>query len=225
MFAQGTIGWHRQRLGCITGSKVGLLMKSGRSKTEMFSEAAKTYIYQLAAERCMNEKIVNDDDLFTIYLEETSVSTKAMRWGTEQEANARNLYAKITKKDVIETGLMRHTEIKNFASSSDGFSYDDGEKISLEIKCFQQDKFMKMRHIVKDNATLLAQEPCIFYQCMAHIMCNKADAADFVLYNPFQKHPIHIVRITPDNDVFEAMAERIKVANEMIDEIVKNVQL
>ena len=49
MEAQHTIEWYRKRLGCITGSECGVLMKSGRN--DRFSDAAKTYIYQIAGER------------------------------------------------------------------------------------------------------------------------------------------------------------------------------
>ena len=44
--AQHTIAWFRARHGNITGSNVGLLMKSGR--TDIFSETGKSYIYQIA---------------------------------------------------------------------------------------------------------------------------------------------------------------------------------
>ena len=46
MDAQHTLGWFRARCGHITGSNVGLLMKSGR--TETFSETGKSYLYQVA---------------------------------------------------------------------------------------------------------------------------------------------------------------------------------
>ena len=42
---QRTLDWHRARLGNITGSAVGDLMKSGRRKDETFGETAKAYMY------------------------------------------------------------------------------------------------------------------------------------------------------------------------------------
>lgn len=92
--AQHTIAWFRARHGNITGSNVGLLMKSGR--TDIFSETGKSYIYQIASERAMNPAIVNDDSQFAEYLKQTEVTSKAIRWGNEQEADARNLYAEIS---------------------------------------------------------------------------------------------------------------------------------
>lgn len=221
---QHSLGWFRQRLGKITGSRVGDLMKSGKKKDDMFSETAKTYIYKLAGERAMNQAIVNNDELFEMYLEQTSTTSKAMRWGNEQEANARNLYAKKTDRYIIEVGLKQHPTIKNFASSPDGYFYDENtcEKGNLEIKCFEQGKFMRLVDTVKDNETLLKIEPIIFYQCQAHLMCSGSDWCDFILYNPFQKNPINIVRILPDQAVFAEMQKRIEIADEMIEMIVNN---
>ena len=59
---QHSLEWFRARIGRITGSQVGLLMKSGRK--DYFSDTAKAYIYLLAAERAMNPAILADDELF-----------------------------------------------------------------------------------------------------------------------------------------------------------------
>ena len=72
---QKPLGWYRCRLGSITGSNVGLLMKNGRSG--MFSDTAKNYIFQVAAERAMNPEIVNDYVVFAEYLSTVNVESKA----------------------------------------------------------------------------------------------------------------------------------------------------
>ena len=72
--AQHTIAWFRARHGNITGSNVGLLMKSGR--TDIFSETGKSYIYQIASERAMNPAIVNDDSQVAEYLKQTEVTSR-----------------------------------------------------------------------------------------------------------------------------------------------------
>ena len=99
-FEQHSLGWHRSRLGCYTGSCIGKLMKENRQGG--FSDTAMSYIYQVAATRYMNDRIVSSDKLFGEYLEAVNVETKAMRWGTEQEAHARRLYAKRTGYTVTE---------------------------------------------------------------------------------------------------------------------------
>lgn len=99
---QHSLSWFRSRIGKISGSNVGLLMKSGRS--DMFSDTAKNYIFQVAAERAMNPEIVNDDIAFAEYLSAVNVESKAMRFGTEQEASARDLYSRLTGRHIVEVG-------------------------------------------------------------------------------------------------------------------------
>lgn len=94
MEAQHTLEWYRKRLGKITGSRVGDLMKSSRKKDEMFGDTAKSYIYQLAAERSMNPAIVEDDESFDMYLQQVGFSSKAIEWGNIQEENAADYTSK-----------------------------------------------------------------------------------------------------------------------------------
>lgn len=220
MEVQHSIEWFRKRLGNFTGSQVGLLMKKGR--TDYFSDTAKTYIYQVASERDMNPEIVNDDVEFEKYLHQVCINTKSMQWGTDQEKNARELYERITGRHIVETGSYKHPTVEHFASSPDGYYYDEetGEKGCLEIKCPIQSTFMKYRSEIYDNKSLLDTKFEYFYQCMAHMMCTGAQWTDFVVYNPFQNTPIHIVRILPDEMVFAEMEKRIHVANDIVKELI-----
>ncbi|WP_418988048.1 lambda exonuclease family protein [Bacteroides heparinolyticus] len=221
MEAQRTLDWYRARLGNVTGSRVADIMKSGRKKDEEFGDTAMTYIYSLAAERDMNPVIIEDDAAFEEYLYQVNVETKAMRWGTEQEQHARELYEKKTGRRIVEVGSCKHPTIEHFASSPDGFFYDEntGEKGCIEIKCPTQAVFMKYSSNVRDSATLLLTEPKYFFQCMAHMMCTRADWCDFVVFNPFQKRPLHIVRILPDKSAFTAIEDKINKANELINSL------
>lgn len=215
---QRTLSWYRMRLGYITGSQVGLLMKSGKSCD--FSETAKSYIYQVAAERSMNPEIINDDEMFGMYLAQTEVTSKAMRFGTEQEANARRLFSKIYDVNVSEVSSCRHPLIPYFASSPDGIYTDETGKVCLEIKSPIQSTFMRYKEEIHDNESLLDVKPEYFYQCMSHMMCTDAYMTVFIVYNPFQKDPMHIVEIYPDYEVFSKMEGRIRKANEIITQII-----
>ena len=216
---QHSLEWFRRRLGNFTGSQVGLLMKKGRS--DFFSDTAKSYIYQVAAERSMNPAIIDDDDLFRDYLYQVSINSKAMQWGTDQEANARALYSKITGFDITEVGSCKHPSIEHFASSPDGICEVAGDIIGcIEIKCPNQNTFMKYRSEITDNKSLLSVKYEYYYQCMAHMMCIGAQWCDFIIYNPFQLSPISIVRITADESIFKEMESRIEKANEIVNDLI-----
>lgn len=215
-FEQHSLNWHRARLGHYTGSCIGKLMKESRSGG--FSETAMSYVYQVAATRYMNDHIVNDDSLFKEYLNITNVETKAMRWGTEQEASARRLYSKIFGYKVEERGSVKHPTIKFFASSPDGYIPDDGNGKSgcLEIKCPNQDTYMRYRNEVVDGETLKKVKPEYYWQCQSHMMCTGAEWCDFVAYCPWQKQPIHIVRIYPDEGDMQLLEDKINKAEQII---------
>ena len=220
MNAQRTLNWYRDRLGYFTGSKVGLLMQSSNKKGEIFGQTAKSYIYKVAAERNMNPKIVNDDYAFEVYLNHVGFSSKAIEWGIEQEENARDAYIKKTKNNIVEVGSCRHKTIKYFASSPDGFCCDDdNDKGCIEIKCPNQETYIKYVTEINDAESLLKIEPIYYYQCMSHLMCTKSNWVDFTPYCPFQKKPIHIVRILPNKESFNLIEERVNLANEFIEKI------
>lgn len=217
MEAQHTLQWYRKRLGKITGSNVGVLIKPGRN--DIFSDTAKSYLYQLAAERSMNSRLIEDDESFAFYLQQVETSSKPVRWGSEQEISAREIYNQRVGIKMLETGFCVHPEIPNFGSSPDGFCYNE-TKGTLEIKCPNQHTYMRYKHLIKDNASLLEVAPKYFYQCMSHLMCLKAEWNDFVVFNPFQLPSIHIVRIYPNDHIFREMEKRIRLADEFIKDII-----
>ena len=61
---QRTADWHRARLGHFTGSQIVKLMGTGRKKEDVFSATAISYIFQVASERLLSEKVVEDDEMF-----------------------------------------------------------------------------------------------------------------------------------------------------------------
>ena len=55
------------------------------------------------------------------------------------------------------------------------------------------------------------------------MMVTGADETHFVVFNPFQNDPMHIVRILPDDKVFAKMEDRIMLANQFIDNIINHI--
>lgn len=215
---QRTLEWYRARLGYITGSQVGSLIKSGRAKDKVFSDTALTYLYQLAGERSLNPEIVKDDNMFTFYLEQTTSQSKAMRFGTEQEENARAMYVTITGREVKEVGLCHHPQIKYLASSPDGITADGDVMGCVEIKCPTLSTYSKYVAEIHDNESLKKVNPDYYYQCQNHMACTEAQFCDFIVYCPFVENPIHIVRIKRDEEAIALIMERVELAEQIIEE-------
>ena len=220
---QRTLDWHRARLGNITGSAVGDLMKSGRRKDETFGETAKAYMYKLAAQRLLNPAIVADDELFGEWVKAKEITSKAIRWGQEQEDKAKALFYKargIPKEMVVDVASCRHDTIPHFAASPDAIFYEDRERrifTALEVKCPEDHTFMKYVCEIKDADTLKAVKPEYYWQMMAEMSCTGAGSGVFLTYCPWMSIPYHAVMIMRNEMDIALLEERVKAANAYID--------
>ena len=223
---QRSLEWHRMRCGCITGSKVADIMKSGRKKDEVFSETAKAYLFQVAGERLFNPTFLNDDDIFQDYIDQVSVNTKAMQWGADQEDAAKSLFMQMNfpEGEITELSSCKHDTIPYFAASPDGAIHlSDGEDLKIiEVKCPNINTYMKYRTLINDAASLKETEPKYYWQMMAEMSCTVAKGGIFIVYCPWLSKPIHWADIGRVEDDIKLMEDRVILANDFINEIINN---
>ena len=223
---QRSLEWHRMRCGCITGSKVVDIMKSGRKKDEIFSETAKAYLFQVAGERLFNPTFLNDDGIFQDYIDQVSVNTKAMQWGADQEDAAKSLFMQMNfpEGEMAELSSCKHDTIPHFAASPDGAIYGrDGEDLKIiEVKCPNINTYMKYRTLIHDAASLKETEPKYYWQMMAEMSCTGAKGGIFIVYCPWLSKPIHWAEIERVEDDINLMEQRVILANDFINEIINN---
>lgn len=221
---QRSLEWFRSRVGNITGSKVAEIMKSGRKKDELWSDTAKSYLYQIAGERLFNPAFLNDDDVFQDYIDQTSFTTKAMQWGSEQENDAKSLYMTMNfpEGEIVELSSCQHDTIPHFAASPDGAIYGrDGKDIRIiEVKCPNINTYMKYRSLIHDAASLKETEPKYYWQMMAEMSCTGAKSGIFITYCSWLSKPIHWAEIERVEEDIKQMEERVILANQFIDEII-----
>ena len=211
MIEQGSLDWHRMRLGKFTGSNVHKLMGKPRSKSDIFSQTALTYIKEVSAERCLQPEVINDDDMMLDYIANTQASGRAIAWGHLYESVARDFYEFESGNKVEQVSSIAYEDMPFFASSPDGV-VEGEDKGCIEIKCPTLPVFVEYANEIKDNDTLLATKPEYYWQCMAHMMCTNAQWCDFIAYHPYATKRIHIVRITRNEDAINALKEKLTLA-------------
>ena len=221
---QRSLEWFRSRVGNITGSKVAEIMKSGRKKEELWSDTAKSYLYQIAGERLFNPDFLNDDDVFQDYIDQTSFTTKAMQWGSDQEEAAKSLWMTMNfpEGEIVDLSSCQHDTIPHFAASPDGAIYGrNGEDIRIiEVKCPNINTYMKYRSLIHDASSLKETEPKYYWQMMAEMSCTGAKSGIFITYCPWLSKPIHWAEIERVEEDIKLMEERVILANQFIDEII-----
>lgn len=113
---QGQPEWHAARRGRIGASSIA----DATAKTRTGWGASRA---NLAARLVVERLTGTTADSFT---------NDAMRWGTEQEPAAREMYAFASAAEVKQIGLVLHPAISMSHASPDGLVGDDG---LVEIKC------------------------------------------------------------------------------------------
>lgn len=222
---QRTLDWFRVRLGNITGSECGKLMVSGRKKEDVFGETAKSYLYRLAAERTMNPAIIEDDELMEQYVDYTELHTKAIRWGQEQEDNAKELYQTLYGVKLDETGSVSHPTIEHFAASPDAIVLgEDGQPTEcVEFKSPGQETFMRYAAEVNDAESLKKANAQYYWQVMAEMMCVGVRRCWFVVFCPWQRVPLKRVLVELTEEAEATLTERVALANATIEKIISTV--
>lgn len=215
---QRSLDWFRSRLGNFSGSEVGDLMQKGRTKDQLFGNTALSYIYKVAVERNLNPKIVEDDFWFQNYLDQNTVSSKAMQWGVDNEEPARRLCEKVWKVKIEEVPSVNHSTIEHFSASPDGYICEGEDRGVVEIKCVGISNFGKYLFKLKDAGTLKEINPTYYWQVMAEMACTGAKYCIFFVYCPFVKKPYVSVKIERDEEAIGQLEERVKLANEYINE-------
>lgn len=191
--------WQKDRLGLFTSSKLGSLMSKGRGKDQDWGQMAMNYIYEKLAEKMTG---------VPHYIPET----RAMEWGTDHEVEAILKYSEVSNNKVEAMGKVFVKFNDNCGGSPDGFIDDDG---IVEVKC----PYNSANHIKTFIEREIKKE--YFYQCQGNMLFSDRDYCDFVSYDPRMPESMQIVviRVERDNEVCDAIAERIEQAAQKIIEI------
>lgn len=181
---QRSAEWFAARLGKATASKIADLMATTKSGP---AASRANYAAQLVAERLTGE------------LAETLTSA-AMQWGTDTEAEARAAYCFFRDAEVVEVGFVDHPTVAMSGASPDGLVGTDG---LLELKCPNT-----ATHI----ATLSGKSVPGKYvkQIMWQMACTGRKWCDFASYDPRLPESMRLIVIRLHRD--EAMIAEIEAA-------------
>ena len=155
---QGTDAWRAARAGSLGASQIHEALAKTKNGWGASRENIKA---RLVAERLTGAP----QDSFT---------NDAMRWGTDNEPAAREVYSFVQGVSVIEVGLRKHPTIEGSHASPDGIVGDDG---LVEIKCPNT-----ATHIATLTGTPIADKYVKQMQWQMRIYDRRW--CDFVSYDP-----------------------------------------
>jgi len=199
---QGSEEWHAVRLGKITASRLGDLMK----KTKYGESTYKTRLrMELAIERITNTSA------------SSIVMNKAMHDGIEREPDARTLFEAVTGKEVALSGSHDHPEIVNTSASPDGLLR--GENAILEIKCPTHTTHAK-------NLMADGMDKRYLFQVQWQIACTESTHGYFVSYHPDFPPELRLkwVRVERDDEVIAQITDEVRKFDIEVEDLVAKIK-
>lgn len=198
---QGSPEWLELRLGKITGSRFGDLMKNGRGGAP--SKTAESYLIELATQAVTGiipEQFEND----------------AMRHGTETEPRARAMYELMSGNEVSEVAFIEYNDL--IGVSPDGLVGING---GLEIKC-PSSKVQAERYL---NQVGLPDE--YKYQVHGCIWVAEREWWDFVSFDDrFDTKAQYIcTRVNRDKEIITELSEKVLQAAETLQEMIQKLSV
>jgi putative phage-type endonuclease len=181
MIEQGTDAWRALRVGKVTASRVADIVR--RTKTG-YSTTRANYMAELIAEKLTGVPAPH-------------FQSDPMRWGTEQEPNAKSAYEFKTALEVVPVGFVIHPTIRDSGASPDGYVGAEG---LIECKCP-----LTATHI----DTLLSGkiDPDYITQMQWQMACTGRQWCDWVSYDPRMPESLKL------------FVERVERDQERIDEL------
>lgn len=193
-YEQGTVGWLKERCGCLTASRMAEAMDFLKGGKE--SDKRRKLKIELIAERMtdlMVSRYVND----------------AMQWGLDTEPAARDRYEEITGTLVQRCGFALHGDIAFFGASPDGLIGDDG---LIEIKCPTTTTYAEW---VVAGAVPEQHQP----QMLAQLAVTRRRYVDFFAFDPrvkVESHQHFLRRFEPKAEEIVKVEE---AATKFLDEL------
>lgn len=182
MTDQGSIEWHRERLGKVTASRISDVMMKPTTA------GYQNYRAQLVCERLTGEPT-------------ESFTSAAMQHGTDTESQARAFYEMETGHDVEQVGFVDHPKLAMSGASPDGIVGPDG---LVEIKCPQPATHIKTLTGAKIDRKYLLQ-------MQWQMVCTDRDWCDFVSFCPALPLEMQMFRQRVDRDaeIVEEITEAV----------------
>lgn len=198
---QGSEGWHQERLGLPTASKVYDVINWTKGTpqgkpTKQYPEGKPEVLpkpqlsYYTYARELLAERLTGESKRF---------SSKPMEWGKKYEDDAAMEYERLTGHTVKTLGFIKHPEW-DFGASLDRDFEDDPDGM-VELKCPNTDQMIN--YVLADGPP-----PQYFAQMQAQMWVAKKKWGDFGVFDPYLGK-MFIKRVPRDDGYIKVMEYRL----------------
>lgn len=197
--------WKRMRLGKVTSSRFGDLMKSGRKKDELWSAAGLAYMDGLVCERLGGQL--------------PEISSAAIDWGNKHELLALQEYSDRVDHEVHPNPFSYFSYNEDIGGTPDAFAGNSADGC-VEVKC----PYNGARHIRTLRTREVPEE--YIWQVHGHMMVAAKQWCDFVSFDPRltnKEARLVIITVPRNEEKIEELRCKTAQAVEHIKKLIKQI--
>ena len=202
--------WFRARSGKFTPSELHKLMTEPKSKADILSVGAITYIKEKIAETLI-ENLPNENEF----------TNAATAWGNSYEDEAINLFSDQSDTEIIKPGFIDCNDY--FGGTPDGIAADGS--FGIEVKC-PYNPTIHLDNLVLDPMDFPKARKEYYYQIQGYALLTGIKDWYFISYDPRQQDPLKIrhILVEMDRDAQKRIREKLKIANEYKQKLINNLK-
>jgi len=207
--------WLNDRIGVFSASQIHRLLVSGKKKDEMFGDTAMSYIFEIIGGMFTGES-------------KPKVSSKAIEWGNDHEAEAIEAYTELTGRKVTYFGKENPVffQINGIPAGGSPDALIEDKRV-IEVKC----PYDSANHI--ENCLMSVEDfkkirKDYYAQVQLNMIATNVMVADFCSYDPRvinEAYRLKILEVPFDKAFCDNMMMRIREAamirNEIYNRIVR----
>lgn len=207
----GTEAWHMARSGKFTPSELYRLMTEPRSKSEMLSEGAKTYVKEKIAETLTID--ISNDKMFS--------GNNATEWGNSYEGEAIELFSDMLNKEIINVGFINYDD--NFGGTPDGISHDN--LFGIEVKC-PYNTSIHLDNLLLDSVAFKKERKEYYWQIQGYSLITGIEDWYFISYDPRQiDYKLKVIPIKRNEDDIRLIKEKLQIAANYKQELITKLKM
>lgn len=202
--------WFKVRSGKFTPSELHKLMTEPKSKADILSVGAITYIKEKIAETLI-ENLPNENEF----------TNAATAWGNSYEDEAISLFADLSDTEIIKPGFIEQNDY--FGGTPDGIAADGS--FGIEVKC-PYNATIHLDNLILDPLDFPKARKEYYYQIQGYALLTGIKDWYFISYDPRQQDPLKIrhILVEMDKDTQKKIREKLKIANDYKQKLINNLK-
>ncbi len=205
-----SVEWYKVRSGKFTPSELHKLMTEPKSKADILSVGAITYIKEKIAETLI-ENLPNENEF----------TNAATAWGNSYEDEAISIFADQSDTEIIKPGFIDCNDY--FGGTPDGIAADGS--FGIEVKC-PYNPTIHLDNLVLDPMDFPKARKEYYYQIQGYALLTGIKDWYFISYDPRQQDLLKIrhILVEMNKDTQKKIREKLKIANEYKQKLINNLK-